>query len=141
MNHDQPIPPLSMGADHDVERWDDVEVSIWKCDTPKQELFPPSTGTITRIESKIVIQKPRTVREEVNAVAGAYPLFVTADVPRLKEGIQWCSFDMDAIERIGLTILLRSTLLVKDSSGSYEIIFGRGGRKFIQSMKQHIGEK
>ena len=141
VNDDQPIPPLAMGTDHIGEQWNGVEVSLWKRDTPKQELFPPSTGTIKRIESKIVIQKPRSVREEVKAVAGAYPMFITADVPRLKEGTQWCSFKLDAIESIGLTILLRSKLQINDSSGSYEVILGRGASEFLYSMKKYLGDR
>ncbi len=129
----------SLDDDNNIH-WKDIEISLWKNDVPKSEIFPPSKGIIIISQGNIFITKPRSVREQIGHVSAGYPMVIIADVPKTRDGLQWCNFSLRSIEKVGHTILLKPKLVVDDNSGSYDLIIGREGKEFIKHIKNELGE-
>jgi hypothetical protein len=92
--------------------------------------------------TRVLCQKRKVKRINAPIAMPAGPGVVMDMVIDRGPGSQWFAFDIDEVDKTGRTMLLRYKLVVKDSSGKYEVLLGSGPRssRLVKHIEKKLGD-
>jgi hypothetical protein len=105
----------------------DVSIGLWKGHRRKELIFPVSNGEVQVTDEKVLCRKRRAEREQMiigspGAVSGMNVVNMSVN----KKGWQWLRFDIDDIQTLGRTMLLKYRIIIDDDGERYEVIISDG---------------
>jgi hypothetical protein len=119
-----------------------ISVALFRTDVAHSEVFPPSTGTLTIIGSKVVCKKERVTRVRAALPVPSGPPAMVDQVVVEEPGVQWFIFDLEEVTGTGRTMLLNHKVTIEDDEEGYEVVMDRGSRsrRFVSFLNKQARE-